>query len=591
MDEYSKEDVHNYTNFVTLINGAGSTSMGGGGGSSGIADSMGLGNVLNDGSFEDPTYHLFKNCEDMLDNDPLLGSIFTKQAYALFGKGIMFQTDSGMPIVPDSDNELASAVDQYWKPFLYDSFRFLWIYGFLVVYIYETRSGAKVFAVPDTSKIVVTKMDDIIRGCTVMRAKWICERTRSPLYIFQNGLPFALQGKNYRKSPVESVKPWIAELYALIECRSVMLSNIAKGAIIVEKVQQKTSASKNMQDDLPLTDPVEALYLEGEENKAKTDAFYQSVEQLKQVSLMERLNAVKVPVKPWVRQMVLRNEPPEARYAPIPPGSHGSAISSGTPDLDYLAVMQALENKIRAFFGERPAEVKSKAKVPGSASGGGGDQGGGDKSDAGTPDGNMLFMWREYYCGLMTQLFNILYSNDDIEVCDVKATYKEENERLIDEDAEYEITELLHEIPENQKHQPPPEADGGAINGEVANSLALVPQKKNKEAPKKEEKLKDSSRIRVMLVGHVMSHPDTAKKLVEHGVMTQDSFNRLHPPVARSHEEEDAVQKEIEKVKQQQEALKNEKDKMKQAIKEKKLKDQLQELKTELAQLKTSNPK
>ena len=527
--EYRQSDVHNYGGHVTLIGGGSGTAVMNGGGGNSVGTSMGLGDIVRDGSFDDPTCHLFSNCEDLLDNEPLLISIHTKQAYALFGKGIMFQTDSGMPVIPDSDNELASAVDEYWIPFLYDSFRFLWIYGFLVVYIYETNSGARVFAVPESSKIVVDKVDDIKRGCTILRARWVSGRTQSPLYIFQNALPFAIRNKQYRKSPVECVKPWISELYAMLECRAVTFANIARSAIIVEKVQQKTPSGQTMQDDLPLTDPIDELYLAGDKERATADAFYSSVDQLKQVSLSDKLNSIKVPVKPWVRRMVLMNERPEARYAPIPPGSHGAAVATGAPDLDFLANVQYLEAKIRSFFGEKGEsgggmDVGGKAKSKGVNNGaektGGGQN---DKSDAGTPDGNMLFMWREYYCKLLTQLFNILYATDNIEICDVKATYADEKEVLVEEDTEYKITELLHVIPENQKHiSADPAAteseDGDAEdnNNSDIKGIGKSSTSKTKNAPSsppppqkeevKEEKLKNSSRIRVMLVTrHVTS--------------------------------------------------------------------------------------
>lgn len=357
---------------------------------------------------------------ELVRTDPTLTSVIHLLSSKLFSHGLAFSSN-GKSIFPDAAFQYI--VDKYWDAFLYKSLPFIIAHGYLVWFIYRTKEGVTVPAIPDFGQITVRMQYDDVVGITETEAVWRDEAPGRPeLFVFNSALPFAIT-KESRMAPVDKIKPLLRLIYMQDEAHTVASHMNARPPMIV---QHTVAKEPNTPAELGATAVVNPFvqYECDKMRQDEVDDLY--IGRLRRLADDEQMQGYEDadagdqgPRQWWVHSQDRMKAPLGRQFVVVPQGGEFIKAVEGKPDTAYRDNRVMWQHNIYEAFG-----------IPTSFLGGG--DRGGEKVSKGAQIHETNFistsmMWWRVYGLFMTEVYRKIYAEAELDEAVEKLADKTED--------------------------------------------------------------------------------------------------------------------------------------------------------------------
>lgn len=295
------------------------------------------------------------------------------------------------------DVKLLNEVRHYWIPFVHRTIPFVTAHGYLVFTVYTNSHGVTIPEVPDFDLLDISIRYAETTCETVVAASWKNEHNKSQLYVLNNQSPCGITPGN-TMAPIDRVKPFLRQLWELIENRSVSGYINARPPIGVQFHNMATAGGADQIGNI--SDLMEMHTMRALEARGQ-DALF--LERIKDVAAtghaMNFSNVSRGPVPYWAKAEERKHQPHESNMMYIPHGLVHANTQTPIFDPEYIATYTMLLENICNVFGiPYSAIFKTSGK-----------QTSGEVEMHRTMLINTLKMWWTMYRTILTDVFRIVY--------------------------------------------------------------------------------------------------------------------------------------------------------------------------------------
>lgn len=375
-----------------------------------------MGNTMKDE--ESRRFEYFKENDEILKNDPVVGKIFLRLLSILFADGISFRIDGDWKVPKDN---MRSIIQAHWKPFLSKMLRFVMCNGFLVWFISHSESGVMYPDVPDLSQInLIPSIKK--NGSFFHEAAWALESNKSRLYVLDRKNVFGLSNE-FQFSMINLVKPLLSMLYKRDQANILMANRAGNPPCIYQNISRRGYGGQMSDISKPymsngINNTTDSMNMAVVDAQFVDEANYMRVADMQDYLDTKPFNQGKAIMGPVERLNLALHSRFESNLVLVPYDLEYVAPPNASNDLDYVNTRNKLVNEIKSIAGFKENEDELTEE--------------------------MFTLYANMFSDYLADIFNVIHNQESIRISDTKQTYQEENRRLIKD--EIDMKEVMKDM-------------------------------------------------------------------------------------------------------------------------------------------------